>query len=245
MKLINLIVLISCISNCQISDPIQTDRPDQTETPSLVPMKIFQLETGFIFQKNDSENKNYTLPTFLWKYGIHKNLEVRLITEICKEHTLEEKKAGINTILIGAKIRLKEEKGIIPKTSIIGHVNLPNLASSNLKTNHIAPEFRFTMQHTISDKLTLSYNMGSEWNGENLVPTYIYTCSTGYALSEKTGYYIEIFGFVPNNEKSNHQIDGGITYLINDNFMLDLSSGIGISRNAPKYYLAFGFSFRI
>lgn len=32
-------------------EPIQTDRPDQTETPSLTPKGMLQVETGFSFQK--------------------------------------------------------------------------------------------------------------------------------------------------------------------------------------------------
>ena len=101
------------------------------------------------------------------------------------------------------------------------------------------------MQHTLTKKINLSYNLGSEWDGNTLEPTFIYTISTGYSISKKTATYFEVFGFAPQKENTNHNIDGGITYLINDNFMLDLSSGFGISKNAPKYYIAFGFSFRI
>jgi hypothetical protein len=69
--------------------------------------------------------------------------------------------------------------------------------------------------------------------------------TTGYSITKKVGSYIELFGFAPQKNKANHNFDGGITYLINDNFMLDLSSGFGITKNAPKNYFAFGFSFRI
>jgi hypothetical protein len=59
------------------------------------------------------------------------------------------------------------------------------------------------------------------------------------------GSYIEFFGFTPEKDKANHSFNGGLTYLINNNFMLDLSSGIGITENAPDHYVALGFSFRI
>jgi hypothetical protein len=93
--------------------------------------------------------------------------------------------------------------------------------------------------------MSFSYNLGAEWDGFSAEPTFIYTTATGYSITEKLGSYIELFGFIPQNQKSYHSFDGGITYLINNNFMLDLSSGIGISKNAPKNYIAFGFSFRI
>jgi hypothetical protein len=124
-------------------------------------------------------------------------------------------------------------------------MSIPNAASSKYKTDFYAPEFRFTMQHTLSDKFSFGYNLGSEWDGFTAAPTFIYTLTTGYAISEKMGSYVELFGFGPQKDKANHNFDGGITYLINHNFMLDLSSGVGLTANAPDYYIAFGFSYRM
>ena len=142
-------------------------------------------------------------------------------------------------------MKLAEEKGIIPKTSFIAHIGLPNAASTRYKTDYFAPEFRFAMQHTLSEKFSLSYNLGSEWDGFSAEPTFLYTLTTGYAINSKIGSYIEVYGFAPQNDKANHNLDGGITYLINNNFMVDLSSSFGITDNAPDHYIAFGFSFRI
>ena len=229
----------------QNQEPIQADRPDQTETPSIVPKGMLQIETGFTFQKNDNVSKTNSLPTVLWKYGINENFEIRLITEFFSEKINTEAQDGLGPIYVGFKVKLAEEKGIVPKTSFIAHISLPKSGSSKYKTDFYGPEFRFVMQHTLSEKFSLSYNLGSEWDGFSAEPTFIYTLTTGYSITKKMGSYIELFGFAPQNNISNHSMDGGITYLINNNFMLDLSSGIGISANAPKHYIAFGFSFRI
>lgn len=185
------------------------------------------------------------MPSTLWKYGVNDNFELRLITEFALEKNNQEKISGFNPIAIGCKIKIAEEKGIFPKTSFIGHISLPNAASSKFKTDYFSPEFRFVMQHTLSQKLSFSYNLGAEWDGFTPTPTFIYTVATGYSISEKLGAYIELFGFAPQNDKSNHSIDGGFTYLINNNFMIDLSAGVGISENAPNNYFSLGFSFRV
>lgn len=229
----------------QTIEPIQADRPDQTETPAIVPKGMFQVETGFTFQKEETNYKTKSLPTTLWKYGVNENFELRLITEFLSEEINDENFDGLSPILIGFKVKLADEKGIVPKTSFIAHIGLPNAASTRYKTDFFAPQFRFVMQHTLSDKLSLSYNLGSEWDGFSAEPTFIYTLTTGYSITKKVGSYIELFGFAPQNSKANHSFDGGITYLINNNFMLDLSSGIGITDNAPEHYIALGFSFRI
>lgn len=244
-KILYLLLITSTSIYSQNIEPIQADRPDQTETPSIVPKGMFQVETGFTFQKNDAFSKSLSLPSTLWKYGVNENFELRLISEFLSEEINEEKITGFTPIYVGFKVKLVDEKGIIPKTSFIGHISLPNMASTEFKTDYFAPEFRFVMQHTLSEKISFSYNLGAEWDGFSAEPTFLYTSATGYTITKKLGSYIELFGFIPQNQKSNHSFDGGITYLINHNFMLDLSSGIGISKNAPKNYFAFGFSFRI
>ena len=175
---------------------------------------------------------------------MNKNFELRLITEFVTEKINDEKSSGFTPILIGFKVKLCEEKGMIPKTSFIGHIGLPNAASSKYKTDFVAPEFRFTMQHSLSDNLSLGYNLGCEWDGMTPETTFVYTLTSGYTINNKLGCYAEFFGFAPQNDKAYHDFDGGFTYLINNNFMVDLSSGIGITDNAPDHYIAFGFSFR-
>ena len=238
------LLVFSVVAPAQVA-PIQADRPDQTETPAIVPKGMFQVESGFGYQKEDAHNATWTLPAALWKYGVNENFELRLITEIEIENKETENNYGLKPILIGCKIKMCEEEGIIPKTSFIGHMSIPNAASSKYKNDFYAPEFRFTMQHTLSDKFSFGYNLGSEWDGFTAAPTFIYTLTTGYAISEKLGSYVELFGFGPQKDKANHNFDGGITYLINHNFMLDLSSGVGLTANAPDYYIAFGFSYRM
>lgn len=237
-------IYLSYYSYSQTKEPIQADRPDQTETPAIVPKGMFQVEAGFSYQKNNSISNTLNLPSSLWKYGVNENFELRLITEFVSEKTNDEKSSGFTPILIGCKIKICEENGIFPKTSFIGHIALPNAASSKYKTLFYAPEFRFTMQHSITEKLSLSYNLGAEWDGFSTEPTFIYTLTSGYSITKKTGFYIELFGFAPQNNNANHNIDGGLTYLITNDFMVDLSSGFGITENAPEHYFALGFSFR-
>lgn len=240
-----LLFFVSTVFMAQNQEPIQTDRPDQTETPALVPKGMFQVETGFSVQKNDANSNTQTLPSTLWKYGVNDHFELRLITEFTNEKVFDEKVSGFNPMLIGCKIKIADEKGIVPKTSFIGHIALPNAASKEFKSEFFAPEFRFVMQHTLSKKMSFSYNLGAEWDGFSPEPTFIYTVATGYSITEKIGSYIEFFGFAPQQQTANHNFDGGFTYLISPNVMVDASAGVGINENAPDYYWALGFSFRL
>lgn len=229
----------------QQKDPIEADRPDQTETPAIVPKGMFQMENGFSFEKASRDSKSFVIPSSLIKYGINDNFELRLITEFITDKTEGAKISGLAPVLVGFKVGVTEEHGIIPKTSLIAHLLIPDLASKKLKATYYAPEFRFTMQHTLMDKVNLSYNLGAEWDGEFAEPTFIYTLTGGFSIAEDTGFYIEVYGFAPQYEEADHRFDTGFTQLLSDNFMIDISGGVGITENAPDYFAALGFSFRI
>jgi hypothetical protein len=220
--------------------PIQLDRPDQTECPFITPKNFIQIENGFTIENPEKGIMNFSYPTTLWKYGVNEKFELRLITEIANDN----KQTGIKPITVGFKTSLFEENGIIPKTSFIGHVTTAEFGSKVFHTNYIAPSFRFTMQHTLSEIVALAYNLGAEWDGESPNQTYIYTLTTGISLTSKMGCYAEIYGFLPNEGKPDHRIDGGLTYLLSNNFILDISGGVGITNNAPKNYASFGVSYR-
>ena len=224
--------------------PIQTDRPDQTECPYIVPVGYLQLEAGTSIEQITKQNKLYSHPSLLIKYGISKNVEIRLITSLVSDKDLDKINTGFTPITLGFKANLFEEKGLLPFISFIGHLSLGSAASSIFKTTFVAPSFRFTMQHSLSNKLSLGYNLGAEWDGETPEPTFIYTLTTGYSITEKIGTYIEIYGFAPQRNIANHRTNVGFTYLIGDDFMFDLSAGAGLTVNAPKKYFAIGFSSR-
>jgi hypothetical protein len=234
-----------CESHAQTLSSIETDRPDQTECPYIVPAGHFQLEAGFNYESVDTKEKKWILPTALWKYGINQQFELRLITEINNNRTEGKSSTGLLPTEIGFKVRLMEEKGIQPLTSFISHISIPNASTQKFSTSYFAPNFRFTMLHTLSDRLTLSYNLGAEWDGENPEPIFIYTLAPAYSFTDRLGAYIELYGFAPQQQRADHRADGGIFYLVKNNIQLDVSGGFRITENAPEYYGALGFSIRL
>jgi hypothetical protein len=224
--------------------PLATDRPDQTECPFIVPKGYIQAENGLTYEKINAVSKAMAHPSILWKYGISENIEFRLITEFVSEKEFSIEKTGLTPITVGFKTKIAEEKGLLPLISFIGHLSIPNWASEDMKANYYAPSFRFTMQHTVSDKFTIAYNLGAEWDGETPQPTFIYTLTSGCSLTEKLGIYVELYGFAPQQQRADHRFDGGFTYLITPNVMVDVSGGLGLTENAPECYMALGFSYR-
>ncbi len=98
------------------------------------------------------------------------------------------------------------------------------------------------MQHSLTKNISLGYNLGVEFDGTSDDPVFIYTLSTGFNLSEKLYTFIEVYGTL--FEDAEHNIDAGFAYAVSKNFKVDISSGFGLSPNAPKYFISLGASVR-
>ena len=234
------------VNSAAAQNKIETDRPDQTETPVLTPKKYLQAEIGF---NRESDGNIYRLvhPTALIKYGINQRVELRLEAAWVSDHvkTPAGKTNGFEAIEIGTKIALLEEKGIRPKTSLIAHVGLPFTSTRLYRSPHLSPSFRFTMQNTLTPNIAIGYNVGAEWNGFTNTPTWLYTLAPGFNLGDKWYTYVEAFGFMTRGQKPQHSVDAGLAYFVTNDFKLDVSAGLGLSSEALDHYVAVGFSYRL
>ena len=226
-------------------ESIQTDRPDLTESAFTVPKGYFQLETGLMRIHINSTNQLNVHPTFLFKYGLSDNFELRLITDLVTNQSNGVRKTQFLPTAVGVKIGISEEKGFIPKTAFIGHLKIPTGGEGELASTYFAPSFRFTMQHTLSDKISLGYNLGTEWSGITAEPIFIYTLTSAISLTKALGAYVEFYGYAPQFNRAEHSVDGGFTYLIRNDYLFDISFGAGLTDNAPDYFISVGFSFRV
>jgi hypothetical protein len=229
-------------------EPIVADRPDETESPSLVPTQHAQFEFGFYKQHLDAPIKTHewTLPTLLIKYGLHKRFELRMVLEGSKivEKNILSSGFQINPVELGFKTSLWEERGLRPKTSLIMHAVLPKWATKERQSNHLGSSFRFTMQHTLSPTWNVGYNLGGELNTDDRSKNGIYTLSVGHSLSSKIAVFLETYGSFTQSEGIENRFNGGIIYTPRPNILLDFS--IGKSRYVDDYdFMGLGFSIRL
>lgn len=234
--------------NAQDSSEIETDRPDQTETPALVPKNYFQVELGFNKETENSNNFTWLLPAALLKYGLSHRVELRLEAAYLSQHTAPELKptvaGGVDFVEVGTKLFLCNQKKLRPKASIIAHVGLPFFTGQNFQPKMWETSARFTFQHTVSDVISISSNWEMKWFYNSLSPAFGYTFAPGFNLSKRWYFYLELFGFVGNAHLPDHNVDGGIAFLINQNIKIDFSAGAGLSKAAMRNYMSLGFSCR-
>lgn len=244
------LLIISIVTSAQV-EKIETDRPGKTNTPATTPKKKWQLETGFLRQKEKfyptSSDYFFLHPSLLTKYGLGDRIELRLITDLA---TIKEENANMNTInrgihnvQLGGKVNFIKGGGLKPKVSFIAHYTFNRLRTMYKDTIDGA-NFRFAMQHIIAENISIGYNIGMEWRRFGLAPAYIYTFSPKFNLGDKWAAFVEVYGYIWKNQKPENSIDGGVMYYVNDNFKLDVSAGFGLNKNAPDNFFTIGASCR-
>jgi hypothetical protein len=153
--------------------------------------------------------------------------------------------SGLEPVEVGFKLGLFEQVKALPKTSLIFHVAVPGLSSEKFNIKKPAPNFRFTMQNSLTKRIAVGYNLGAEWDGEQSgIASYVYTIAPGMEIGEKWYGYIEAFGRFFKAASPENNVDAGVAYYVTSNFKLDLSGGIGISKAAPDHYVSVGASVR-
>jgi hypothetical protein len=230
---------------------IETDRPDQTECSSVIPVKSFQVETGISYEYDgykSSSTKRQNYASTLFRFGIGKNIELRLVAgeyEKSTEHLLTETKnnEGFKPIELGTKVFICPQKGIVPQTSLLMHLELP-LASAHYKGESVLPSFRFSMSHTLSKRMDAGCNIGMAWTPDS-GPLYIYTLTVAEELIPKLSAYIETYGDFSTIFFPESAIDGGFTYALFPNWQLDISGGCGLNSFTPDYFIGIGLAFRL
>jgi Putative MetA-pathway of phenol degradation len=236
-------------------EKLESDRPGQTNSPFSVPKKMIQTEIGFQKQtyrfQPILQDTYFQLPSLLIKYGVLNKIELRFLFEYAqiREENIQEKHVimnGINNFQLGAKYNFLEQKGLIPKTALIAHYNF-NTLNTNLKERDTTNggNVRLAMQHIIiPEKIILGYNIGLELKTWDSRRKYLFTFSPKFIISEKWQMFAEIYGFFWESRKPQTYIDGGLSYLINDNLKIDVNAGTIINdKNYLKFY-SLGASYR-
>lgn len=227
--------------------PIETDRPDQTETANTVPPGAFQVESGFLHRHNDVQDNEFELPETLWKLGLNSKMELRLITTLSYQKISDTLLSGLEPLTVGVKVALWKQHGLLPQTSVIGHLQLSKIATKELQEEYLAPELLLLFQNKVTPFLETGYNMGVSWDGTSGKPEYTYTFSPDIKLSDTLSTFIETFGYLPQGHHANHWMDTGIKYLITNNIQIDLSGGYELTPHHKHhgYFESVGLSFRI
>jgi len=148
-------------------------------------------------------------------------------------------------VSFGLKIHITEEKGWIPEIAFLGSIQIAKTGEIEFSLPYTGPSFRLAFSNTISNRFSIGYNIGADWDGESAKTAWFYSVAPGFSLADRWGCFVEAYGFIIENDTPIHMIDGGITFSVVNNLQLDLSAGLGINEEAPDGFVSGGLSWRI
>ncbi|MBN8569854.1 MAG: transporter [Ignavibacteria bacterium] len=249
------------------SQEIITDRPDKSESVETVGKNKLQIETGIEYSLFKTELdafvpgtlsiRIFTLPTTLVRFGVLKNLELRLgfdfdFANSSLDYPLQPGLSNsqttsltLNPPTLGAKFEVAKGKGVVPDFSVLGTVKIPNVGDEVKQVKYFTPEFVLLFSNEINEKIGIGYNIGVEWSDDLEEKNYFYSVSTGYSITPRLGTFFEFYGDLKTDIKNSSQnIDGGFSYLIKNNLQVDIYGGLGLTEEANNFILGTGIAYK-
>ena len=185
------------------------------------------------------------------RFGLLSRLELRVglaYAGLDQEYDLsgdEQSLRGMAPLLAGIKWNVLHGLGMTPSLALIASVELPQLASDDFNDGNVMSAFKLAGSWKLSNTFGLGFNVGStvDWEESNWTP--LYTVVLNIGILEWMGAYVEIYGFMPVGEYSEHSVDAGLLFPVRHNLQFDISGGLGVSKNSQDGYGSVGISWRI
>ena len=234
-----------------------TDRPDFTEASSTVGLGVSQLEFGYTFIHNNSQDERTQVHSFgepLYRHGIFADwLEFRIAAAPLKLRTttanVTNTDSGLSDLYLGFKIALTPQEGLLPEMAIIPQMNVPTGAGV-FTSDTVEPGLNWIYAWEINDFISTAGSTQGNKRVDDTGSSYTEMAQSwtlAYTLTEELGAYTEWFALVPTGADTaltQHYFNGGFTYLLSDNIQFDIRAGLGLNEASDDYFVGTGFSIR-
>ena len=248
-----LCILITAMTTTAISQSdempeMTADRPGFATTPFIVFPKHFQIESGSAYERaagNHTIQELILFNAFLARYGIIKNLEVRLEADFAQAKTDSSSITGFNLWTAGAKLQIYKGNGIIPITSAMADLTFPFSRNESFKPLSPRPSIYLLMQNNITEKFDINYNFGMDFINGYSVPVEFAAFCFEYAFTESFTAFVESYNWFSSGQLPKNFIDIGGSYMIGKNIQLDLSISMSLQDITNYFLINGGFSWRI
>ena len=229
------------------SPELVTDRPDQTESATVVPRGLLQVETGYLFAR-DGGVDSFAVPGTLFRIGLGGRTELRLGHAGVMG---AQGRRGAGDSEIGTKVNLiPQADGWRPELALLGGLSLPT-GGRGFSSGGTDPSFLVAFAHGLGPGISLGYNAGAAWDSSpdraDRAASVVYSLALGIGLTDRLGAFIEVFGDrqVTDEVAAAVSADAGLTFLLTDILQFDVSVGRGLRGPADDLFVGTGLSVRL
>jgi hypothetical protein len=254
--------------------PIETDRPDFTEASSTVGRGRVQLELGYTYIRDDEDGSSVRAHSFpetllrvgmfadwfefriAWNFGVHRETQNGISITISEPEDL----------YLGVKLALTEQDGIWPEMALLPQMTVPTAPVTGMVlfqhplptdlggfgTGEVMPGINWLYGWDVTESWTAAgstqVNRALDDSGV-FYEEFAQSVTIGYGWTERLRHYTEWFAFFPHGAadpgtRPEHYFNGGFTYLVTDNFQLDIRAGVGLNSAAGDFFAGAGAAYR-
>ena len=232
----------------------QSDRPGETDAPTIIPRDAIQFEGGIRFErKTEGEDVDtLTVPELTLRIGVAEWLELRAQMDgfLYELRDGASNRALASDFQIGAKLGGIRQRGLWPELGALVGVSMP-VGSRAATSDGFDPLLDGLYQWQLGEETALVVNtrfsaptQGSD--DPRRVFQFEPQVSLEWQATPAIGLYVEYFGALRTaGVDAEHSLDGGVTWLLaRRRIQLDLSGGGGVDGDAPDWFVAAGVTLR-
>jgi len=223
--------------------PIETDRPDVTNSAIVVPVGSLQNENGIDTSRNHGADI-LSGTNSRWRLGIAPCLEVLVDLPNYVTTYRGAGPSGFSDVAPAVKWQISPLPGKFD-LSITAGAALPS-GATGISGPGVQPYLQIPWSIALGDGWALN---GMETNfftpaSDNKF-SYQSTLVIEKEFGERSFLFVEYVGNFPSVGRNNQLINSGGGYRIDDRHQIDFHVGVGLNRNAPNYIFGLGYSFRL
>lgn len=237
-----------------LTSPLVTDRPDFTEASSTVGVRVAQLEFGYTYTHDTAAGtsvRTHSFPETLLRYGmIREWLELRVGLNYLEERTqtvgASATPKGADDLYLGFKIGLTPQDGLLPEMAIIPQASVPT-GSAAFNQGRVLPGLNWIYGWEINDRISTAGSTQVNRALDEVSSAQYYEFAQSWtvaaSLTDRLGAYTEWYAFFPtgaDTQKPEHYFNGGLTYLVTDDFQVDVRAGVGLNSVADDFFVGLG-----
>ena len=232
----------------EVSDPIATDRPDQSTSPYTVGSGRVQIESGpyYLQNKDGTDQGGFNQ---LLRVGTGPNTEVRLDGDFPQFGPSNFGGGTTGLSDIGLSFKANVAKGDWGGIGLVPRLQFPS-GTNGLAGNAVVPSLTVATDFILSDQWALDISVaGSVPKDSTGLGRYFqgfFATSVGYSITDQLGMFGEVYGGGPQDVGGPFEmgVDGGFTYLLDDDLQLDIAAQKGISATGLDWGITIGASAR-
>lgn len=225
---------------------LSPDRPDATESPLTVDAGAYVIEASYFDWRHDNGDDSYTVMATNFKVGLTNDIDLQTVFDT---YTWEDPKTGkgaegFSDVQLRLKYNVWGNDGGSSAFAIFPFIKIPT--GTELSNGEVEGGLILPFGTDLADGIGLGLMAEIDWvyGDEGDYDTeFLHSAVLGFDLTDQLGMFTEYIG-IAGPAPYQAYFAGGFTLGLNDDFVLDCGTQVGLNDNSEDLGVFAGFTKR-